>query len=368
MYIGFRRFCILVLLMLGANSPQAWAESCSNTIGDMTVNTQNIKYLPTLPNNTQMSHSMADNGSGVRFSCDLAIPAAGWKRVVYQQMDTQGAATAVNGVHIFASKLNGLGYSLGFQCNGGAVHYIDGSSSPAGSESATICDSADIPALLGMKEVIIKAYVTFYKTGDVQLSGGNHTNVDAQPQVGKLFMELQSASGKTTTSTSPTFLGLSALNVDIGASGSCQVTTSTIHVALGSVNKSEFKGIGTTGGNAQTFAIPVYCSQPTEVRIGFFGVEDASGQPNVLALTKTSAAASGVGVALNYGNNGAPAPAAGTAVKINEATNLPILKKVAASNAASAERINFSAHYVQTGNVVNAGTADSMATFTLIYN
>lgn len=368
MYIGLRRICVFILFIAGLNSSQAWAENCSNTIGDMTVNTQNIKYLPSLPINSQMSGSMADNSSGIRFTCDLTVPAAGWKRVVYQQMDTQGAAIAVNGVHIFASKLNGLGYSLGFQCNGGPVHYIDGSSSPAGSESATICDSGDMPTLLGMKEVIIKAYITFYKTGEVNLSGGNHTNVDAQPQVGKLFMELQPASGQTTTSTSPTFLGLSALNVDIGASGSCQVTTSTIHVALGSVNKSEFKGIGTTGGRAQTFAIPVYCSQPTEVRMGFFGVEDTSGQPNILALAKTSAAASGVGVALNYGNNGASAPAEGTAVSINEATNLPVLKTITASNAASAERINFSAHYVQTGAVVSAGTANSMATFTLVYN
>ena len=359
---------LLFLLAAAACSPRVWAESCSNTVGEMTINTQNIQYLPSLPVNSQMSHSMADNGSGIRFTCDLQAPAAGWKRLVYQQVDTAGAAIAINGIHIFSTKLDGLGYSLGFQCNGGAVHYIDGSSSPAGNQSATICDSADMPALLTQKEIVIKAYVTFYKTGKIQLSGGNHTNVDAQAQIGKLFMELSSATGNGTTTTAPTFLGLSALNVDIGASGSCQVTTPTINVGLGSVNKMEFKGVNTTGGSAQSFAIPVYCSQPTDVRIGFFGLEVGPGFPDTLALTQVSGAASGVGVKLSYGSNAAPAPAAGTAVKINEATNLPLLKKVTASNAASAERINFTAQYVQTGNSVGAGVANSMATFTLVYN
>lgn len=364
-YIVIRLF---ILLVVAFGCPRVWAESCSNTIGDMTINTQNIQYLPTLPVNSQMSHSMADNGSGVRFTCDLQLPAADWKRVVYQQVDTSGSAFAVNGVHIFSTQLSGLGYSLGFQCNGGAVHYIDGSSSPAGTDSATICDSDDLPALLTQKEIVIKAYVTFYKTGDVNLSGGNHTNVNAQPQVGKLFVEQRSSAVNGTTSTSPTFLGLSALNVDIGASGSCQVTTPTINVGLGAVNKTEFKGVNTTGGTAQNFAIPVYCSQPTDVRIGFFGQEADPAFPDTLAITQMSGAAGGVGVKLSYGNNGAPAPAAGTAVRINEAANLPLLKTVKASQAANAERINFTAQYVQTGSVVNAGLANSMATFTLIYN
>ena len=104
------------------------------------------------------------------------------------------------------------------------------------------------------------------------------------------------------------------------------------------------------------------------MRICFFGLDVGPGFPDTLALTQVSGAASGVGVKLSYGSNAAPAPAAGTAVKINEATNLPLLKKVTASNAASAERINFTAQYVQTGNSVGAGVANSMATFTLVYN
>ena len=57
--------------MAGIYSHGGWAETCKVDIGQMTVNVQNIKYLPTLPLNTQMTSVMADNGSGIHFACDL---------------------------------------------------------------------------------------------------------------------------------------------------------------------------------------------------------------------------------------------------------------------------------------------------------
>lgn len=362
-----RIICFIILLMAGFGSHRAWAENCNSTVSGMTINTQNVKYLPTLPVNSQMSQSMADNGSGIRFSCDLQVPLASVKRIVYQQLNTTGAAVAVNGVHIFASNLDGLGYSLGFQCGGGAVHYIDGNNAPMGAESAVICDSDNLPAMLGQREITVKAYVTFYKTGDVHMTSGNHANVGSQSQVGQLILQ-QTTAGQGTTNSTPTVLDLAALNVDIGSSGSCMVTSTSINVPLGSVNKSAFKGVNTTGGTAQSFAIPVYCSQPTDVRIGFFGMEVGQGFPNTLALTRGSNSASGVGVKLTYGNNGASAPSAGSEVTLNDTSNLPVLKHVSASSAASAERIYFNAQYVQTEGTVGPGTANSMATFTLVYN
>jgi type 1 fimbria pilin len=47
------------------------------------------------------------------------------------------------------------------------------------------------------------------------------------------------------------------------------VTRASIGVNLGTVNKAEFKGKSATAGAAQTFSIPVYCSTPTDIRIGF---------------------------------------------------------------------------------------------------
>jgi type 1 fimbria pilin len=55
-------------------------------------------------------------------------------------------------------------------------------------------------------------------------------------------------------------------------------------------------------------------------------------------------------------------------VKINESSNLPVLKHIAGGNAAAAESINFTARYVQTGDVVTPGRANGLATFALEYN
>ncbi|MEL4014653.1 fimbrial protein [Dryocola clanedunensis] len=357
-----------IVLMTGSYCHSSYAENCNAATGQTTFNTQNIQYLPTLPANTQMTNQMQDNGSGVRFSCDLQAPLAKYKRIIYQQMDTSGSGTVINGHHVFATKLEGIGYSLGFQCGGGPIRYIDGLSSPAGSESITVCDSSQLSDMMTQRELTVKMFVIFYKTEDVSLNSGNHENVDAQPQVGKLFMEQQTAGTDGVTTSTPTIIDLSALNVDIGSNGSCQVTTSRINVNLGTVNKSEFKGLKTTAGNKQSFAVPVFCTTPTDVKIGFFGVTAEPGLTDTLALSQEDRTAKGVGIQISYGNNPPPAPSAGTALIINEASNLPVLKHITASSAGSAENINFTAQYIQTGETVSPGSANSLATFTLIYN
>ncbi|RAU40256.1 fimbrial protein [Pseudocitrobacter sp. RIT415] len=357
----------IFLLIAGFYSHASHAETCMASVGQMTLNTQNLTYLPTLPVNSQMTNQMADNGNGIHFTCDLQAPLANWKRIVYQQKDTTGAGTVINGHHVFASKLNGVSYSAGFQCNGGPIRYIGDSTAPAGGESVTVCDSDELPDLLGEREPIVKMYITFYKTGEVTMSGGNHANVESQPHFGELYIEDRTASGPSVKS-NPVSIDLAALNVDIGASGSCQVSTSSIQVNLGSVNRAEFKGKGLTAGSARSFDIPVYCSAPSDVRVGFFGIMAASDSHDTLALTKSSDMATGVGVKLTYGNNAASAPSPGTSVKINQATNLPILKHVTAANAGNAENVNFSAQYVQTEGSVTAGEANSIVTFALVYN
>ena len=85
-------------------------------------------------------------------------------------------------------------------------------------------------------------------------------------------------------------------------------------------------------------------------------------------MLTASNSASGVGVKLTYGNNPGAAVSDGASVKINEASNLPILKRVTGTNAGTAEAINFNAQYVQTDATVGAGTANSMVTFALEYN
>jgi hypothetical protein len=65
---------------------------------------------------------------------------------VYQQRVTTGSPQIINGQHVYASALSGMGYALGFQCGGGPIRYIDGSDAPAGSESVTVCEFSAAPA------------------------------------------------------------------------------------------------------------------------------------------------------------------------------------------------------------------------------
>ena len=67
----------LLLLMAGIYSHGGWAETCKGDIGQMTVNVQNIKYLPTLPLNTQMTSVMAPPAPEDLPSPDPAADAAG---------------------------------------------------------------------------------------------------------------------------------------------------------------------------------------------------------------------------------------------------------------------------------------------------
>ena len=252
MYYGFRLVALLCLLLSAIYSQPGWAESCGGRVGQMTINVPNIRYLPTLRADTQMTNAMADSGGGIHFVCDLQLPGASWKRIVYRQSNTAGSPRIINGQHVYASALSGMGYSLGFQCGGGPVHYIDGSNAPAGSESVTVCESSQLSTLLALREVVVKAYITFYKTGDVALVSGNHASVPGLPQVGNLYIEEQDSSRTARTASAPVSIDLAALNVDIGASGSCQVARPTINVNLGTVNKAEFKGKSTAAGVAQS--------------------------------------------------------------------------------------------------------------------
>ncbi|SQC15618.1 fimbrial-like protein [Klebsiella pneumoniae] len=111
----FRLLPFLFLLGLSAYLPGVRAETCRANIGQTTVNIPNIKYLPTLPVNTQMTSAMADNGSGIPFSCDLQLPTASAKRIVYKQLKTGGSPMVINGQHVYPSAIDGIGYALSFQ-------------------------------------------------------------------------------------------------------------------------------------------------------------------------------------------------------------------------------------------------------------
>ncbi|STS92677.1 fimbrial-like protein [Klebsiella variicola] len=206
----FRLLPVLFLLALSGYLPGVRAETCRANIGQTTVNIPNIKYLPTLPVNTQMTSAMADNGSGIPFSCDLQLPTASAKRIVYKQLKTGGSPVVINGQHVYPSAIDGIGYSLSFQCAGGPMRAIDGSHS-AGGESVVVCDSAMLPALMTQQQTTVRIAVTFYKTGTVQLADGTHTNSPSLPQVGEMTIEQQASGSASYVASAPVSIDMAAL-------------------------------------------------------------------------------------------------------------------------------------------------------------
>nr|VUD33890.1 Fimbrial protein [Raoultella sp. NCTC 9187] len=157
--------------------------------------------------------------------------------------------------------------------------------------------------------------------------------------------------------------------MDIGANGSCQVTRSSIGVNLGTVNKAEFKGKTTVAGAAQTFSIPVFCSTPADIRIGFFRRHRRSRHRRRFSPRPgRRRGRAGVGIKLSYGNNSAPAPSAGTPIKINEASNLPVLKTYHGEQRRHRREYQLQRPLRADGDRVTPGRANGLATFALEYN
>ncbi len=137
-----------------------------------------------------------------------------------------------------------------------------------------------------------------------------------------MTIEQQTSASASFVASAPVSIDIAALNVDIGSSGSCQVATSTIQVSLGTVNR----GVSWQRDYRR----------PGEALFDSGLLSDADRRAHRLfrrqrgerypALSQASNSASGVGVKLTYGNNPGAAVPDGTSVKINEASNLPILK------------------------------------------
>jgi len=135
----------------------------------------------------------------------------------------------------------------------------------------------------------------------------------------------------------------------------CSVSNANINVPMGSIKTTDFNGIGSSpaSNNTQSFIIPLSCNPGTKVNVTLSGtpINNATG---VVALDSagSSGIASGIGVQLLYNN--APVSLGqsiniGTTV-INGAYNIPL-----------------QARYYQTSSPINAGKANSSATFTLTY-
>ncbi len=140
-------------------------------------------------------------------------------------------------------------------------------------------------------------------------------------------------------------------------SESCSVTTPQVSVPLGSHDKSEFSGVGSTTA-WQTFNIGLSCITGARINVRIDPSAGAAGSlTDVMALDDagSSSTATGVGVQLWYQPNG------GSAVKFGQETYYWT------AGSGGTETVQLKARYYQTAQVITPGTANTTATFTLTY-
>jgi type 1 fimbria pilin len=132
----------------------------------------------------------------------------------------------------------------------------------------------------------------------------------------------------------------------------CTVTTPTLSVPLGAVNRARFRGLGSTAGGSK-FSIGMTCDSAISPTVTFSGTPDNDAS-NILALNSISdgTAASGVGIQLLYKDN---------PVLLNSAISL------GKTTSAGGLNMDFNARYYQTTPSITAGEANSTASFTINY-
>lgn len=140
-------------------------------------------------------------------------------------------------------------------------------------------------------------------------------------------------------------------------SAACQVTTPDPSVDLGSHDKNEFSGTGSTT-DWKTFNIGLNCNKGAKINVR---IDPAAGAVDTMADVMklddagSSSTASGVGVQLWFRPNG------GSAVTFGQETYYWT------SGYGGSETVQLQARYYQTAQTITPGAANATATFTLTY-
>lgn len=344
--------CVL-LFPLSATAGQM----CPPTMGDAVINFQNysITDYPSLPPGSMLSGAILGQENRSFYNCPEGTGPVTMRFVADKSLTVAGVSgVAPNGTGAPASVYNvpdiaGVGFAVGIRetthCAGQPVHYI-----ASGEDNVEVCSTND------SSQMATQFFVVFYKTAqEIDYEQPN----SGQIRAGTLILE--DANG--------TVISEAGVTVEVAATdlkvhkASCYVSDSNITVNMGQSSASDLtKGLD---GDKHPFIIPVACdaSQTSTVKIGFFGpTEKDNTNSDVLTLSEQEGAATGAGIRILYGE--AYGAAAGKTVPLNS-TGVE-----AFPDSANQTQLNlkYDAQYVQTAPQVTAGQADSLATFSLIYN
>jgi type 1 fimbria pilin len=135
--------------------------------------------------------------------------------------------------------------------------------------------------------------------------------------------------------------------------GTCDLNSTSVKVAMSKVFKSQFQGVGlpTKETTQKDFKIPLDCTAGTKVNIQIEG-DTINAAQGLLKLSEHKLSASGVGIQLLYNNS---------PIKLSEFFNVGTAEITGTFN------IPLSARYLQTENEIKPGIANGSATFILKY-
>ena len=251
--------------------------------------------------------------------------------------------SSAGGASVYNTNIKGIGIRLYRDAGGG--------SSFSGYYSYNKALTANTPYVLGEGFFIVEIIKTAASTGSGALTEGRYSSYHSRDDVSKPFL-------------TSTVYG-NAITI---ASSSCELLGEVNKtVQLPTVNKSGFKGVGSTQGN-QAFDLNFLCNggenltayeESNKVSLNFDYTLSAN-TTNVLANTAAvSTRASGVGIQLktNYNN-------VSKAIVKNEKLALGTVK----SNQNIQYNVPLDASYYQTDAVVTPGKVSSVATVTIQYD
>ncbi|ORM77028.1 fimbrial protein [Pantoea deleyi] len=348
--------------------PAFGQESCQGE-SQAVVQVHNVNFVPGAADGTPISAQMPMQINNV-FTC---VKNSGEQGYNYKDLgfeinaEESGLQTNIAGGHntpIYRiAGLDSVGFALGFKeptfCNAAF------SDTTGKNQTSSVCSSQVNPQINGARNLNLQPYIVFYKIPGQgsPLNPGNQPASIHEVSIGTASLKVGDSAASSQPINDKPQIFLSSFTVQYG---SCAVVTSraSINVDLGKVSRTDFRGVGSRGGNPRGFQIQVKCEHSAAVKVGFFGMTTPEDK-DAIKLTPQTNVASGVGIALTYGA-GLQVPE-GQRVPLNVSPDqLPVLTTVASPDQAAS--MAFNAQYIQTGGEVMAGKADGTVTFNLIYN
>ncbi|MGR2705476.1 hypothetical protein B7453_17805 [Pseudomonas sp. IB20] len=332
------RFIIVVgMAMLHISSAKAY--TCNVSTPSTTLTIPNMVISRDAPIGTKIGSTLS-TGALNAYSCTNQAP------VMQRQTFGVGAlgarGTSINGRNIYLLGDSGVGYTVGLtykDCDGSSG-YIDDSTAGIFNLGPDTYSSCGAYTMLP-QPMVLTIFLDFYKVGDLKRG-----SVAAQGVAAAITKIDNSRTYNSAVVRSSAFT--------LSSQG-CSVSSTVISVPMGTINSSEFTGVGSATGD-KSFSIPLNCDASTKVGLSVTGgsAGNSSASNGLINLDSSSSSTVASGIKLQILKDGNPIQL-GSFIDIGTVASEGVLS------------IPLTARYYQSGTPITGGVANGSATFTLRY-